>query len=139
MKKLVSYISIGLLALMMVGCKIQPNYIIISSATTVGFDVSESTVSQTPQATLAYKRGELVIVPVPTNGPVPDVIMDFNFKTSIFSSDGGIYSRVATGPNATTASPAMLMMAKDQKGNILTNLPTILPSILPLLTPKPTK
>ena len=129
----------GLLAVLMMGCKIQPNYIIISSATTVGFDVSESTVSQTPQATLAYKRGELVIVPIPTNGPVPDVIMDFSFKTSIFTSSGGIYSRIATGPHATTSAASALMMSKDKNGNLFTNLPSVLPSITTFLTPKSTK
>mgnify|MGYP006989326943 FL=1 len=85
------------------------------------FDISQSPATQTPQATLAYKRIEVAVVPVSTNGVVPDVLMDFSFKSDLFSSAGGIYSRIAVGPNATTHTPAALMMARSRNGQ----LPTI--------------
>jgi len=111
MKTLLKILGITLLAATMVGCKAPHNYVVISSGTIVGFDVSEAAATSTPQATLAYKRVELALVPCTTNGVVPDVLMDFEFKTAIFSSTGGIRSRVATGERATTAQAATLMMA----------------------------
>ena len=113
--------TIGVVVLtitMLCGCKTQTGFIIMGSSTTLGFDVSYS--GAQPQATLAYKRAEVAFVPVTTNY-TPDTLMEFRFKTSIFTSDGGIYSRMATGPNATIASPAALMMARGRNGNLPTN------------------
>lgn len=117
------------LALFLQGCAIHPNYVIFISGTTVGFDVSQAPAAETPQATLAYKRVEVAIVPCTTNGDVPDTLMDFDFKTAIFTSGGGIHSRIATGPHATTQTPASIMMSKDSNGLFPTNLPTVLPNI----------
>jgi hypothetical protein len=125
MKKIVTYFSIGLMALVLVGCAgTIPNYIIVATGTTVGFDVSMSPATQTPQATLAYKRAELALVPCSTNGQAPDVLMDFDFKTDLFSSTGGIHSRIATGEHATTQLPATMLMSKDSNGLYPTNFPT---------------
>ena len=84
----------------------------MANATTLGFDLSYD--GAQPQATLAYKRAEVSFVPVITNY-TPDTLMEFRFKTSIFTSAGGIYSRMATGPNATVAAPAALMMVVGWK------------------------
>lgn len=127
MKRLINFFAMGILALAMAGCcELPANRILVASATTIGFDVSESSATASPQATLAYKRAELVIVPCLNNGTnaiiVPDVLMDFTFKTSLWSADGGIYSRIATGPLATTHTPATMMMSANHSGNTSTNL-----------------
>ncbi|HOT88650.1 MAG TPA: hypothetical protein PL028_03795 [Bacteroidales bacterium] len=107
--------------LLLTGCRAPLNCVYVGSGTILGFDISQSPATQTPQATLAYKRIEVAVVPVSTNGVVPDVLMDFSFKSDLFSSAGGIYSRIAVGPNATTHTPAALMMARSRNGQ----LPTI--------------
>lgn len=106
------------LSLLVTGCHTPLNCVYVGSGTILGFDVSQSPATQTPQATLAYKRIEIAVVPVQTNGVVPDVLMDFSFKSDLFSSAGGIYSRIAVGPNATTHAPAALMMAKSRSGQM---------------------
>lgn len=94
------------------GCKTQSNFIVMASATTLGFDVSYN--GAQPQATLAFKRAEVAFVPVSTNY-TPDALMEFRFNSSFTSQE--IYSRIATGPHATVNMPAALMMAKDRNGN----------------------
>jgi hypothetical protein len=129
MKKLFAAIGVALLAItMLVGCKTPPNYIIMTSGTTLGFDVSESPATASPQATLAYKRVELALVPCQTNY-TPDALMEFRFESGMFVKNY-IYSRVATGPNATVASPAAVMMSKGKSGELpaFTNLFFSLPS-----------
>ena len=129
MKKFFAAIGIVVLALtMLVGCKTPPNYILMTSGTTLGFDVSESPATASPQATLAYKRVELALVPCQTNY-TPDALMEFRFESGMFVKNY-IYSRVATGPNATVASPAAVMMSKDKTGSLpaFTNLLFSLPS-----------
>jgi hypothetical protein len=114
-------VAIGVVALaitMLCGCKTQTGFIVMANATTLGFDVSYN--GAQPQATLAYKRAEVAFVPCTTNY-TPDTLMEFRFKSSIFTSSGGIYSRMATGPNATVSSPAALMMSKSPNGNLPTN------------------
>jgi hypothetical protein len=134
MKRIFAAIGVVALAItMLCGCKTQTNFIVMANATTLGFDVSYN--GAQPQATLAYKRAEVAFVPVTTNY-TPDTLMEFRFKTSIFTSDGGIYSRMATGPHATVASPAALMMSKDRNGNAPINWSTVFPL---LTTPKPNK
>ena len=115
MKKLIAIFSVAILAVMLCGCKTQSsNYIIMASGTTLGFDVSESPATQTPQVTLAYKRVEIALVPLGTNNYTPDALMEFRFDASFVSQK--IYSRVATGPNATTQTPAALLMSKSKDG-----------------------
>ena len=134
MKKIFAAIGAVALAItMLCGCKTQNGFVVMANATTLGFDISYNGVQ--PQATLAYKRAEVAFVPVSTNY-TPDTLMEFRFKTSIFTSAGGIYSRMATGPNATTQAAAALMMAKDSNGNAPTNWPAVLPI---LIAPKPNK
>jgi len=114
----------------LVGCAGQPGMLIIGSGTTVGFDVSANPAAAgTPQATLAYKRIEFASAPVGPNGIAPDMLMDFSLKTDLFSSAGGISSRIATGPNATTSTAAALMTAKDKKGNLSTNMVSLIRSL----------
>jgi hypothetical protein len=134
MKNLSKTLLIAALGLLLAGCATPPNYIVLSSGTTLGFDVSESAATASPQATLAYKRVELAVVPTSTNY-TPDAMMEFRFESGMFTKNV-IYSRVATGPNATTQVPAALMMSKDRNGTGLTNIN----NLIPLLTaPKPTK
>ena len=128
MNNLSKIVGITLLTVMLTGCHTPSNYVVIASGTTIGFDVSEAIATSTPQATLAYKRVELAFVPCTTNGVVPDVLMDFEFKTSIFSSNGGIRSRVATGEHATTAPAAAWMMA-NKPGSPLNFIPTLFPPV----------
>lgn len=117
MKRIFAAIGVVVLAItMLVGCKTPPNYIIMTSGTTLGFDVSESPATASPQVTLAYKRVELALVPCQTNY-TPDALMEFRFESGMFVKNY-IYSRVATGPNATVASPAAMMMSKDREGAI---------------------
>lgn len=118
MKRLFAAIGVAFLAItMLAGCKTPPNYIIMTSGTTLGFDVSQSPATASPQATLAYKRVELALVPVGTNNYTPDALMEFRFESSMFAKNY-IYSRVATGPNATVQTPAALMMAKSPDGTM---------------------
>ena len=129
MKRIFAAIGVVVLSLtMLVGCKTPPNYIIMTSGTTLGFDVSESPATASPQATLAYKRVELALVPCQTNY-TPDALMEFRFESGMFVKNY-IYSRVATGPNATVATPATLMMSKSRTGDLpaFTNLLFSLPS-----------
>lgn len=139
MKNIFAALGVVILTLaLLTGCHTPPlNCVFVGSGTTLGFDVSESPATQTPQATLAYKRVEIAVVPVTTNGITPDVIMDFSFHSDLdlFSSYGGIYSRIAVGPNATTQLPAALMMSKSRNGI----MPTNILNVIPLLTPKPNK
>lgn len=129
MKRIFTAIGVAMLAItMLIGCKTPPNYIIMTSGTTLGFDVSESPATASPQATLAYKRVELALVPCQPNY-TPDALMEFRFESGMFVKNS-IYSRVATGPNATVAAPATLMMSKSRTGDLpaLTNLLFSLPS-----------
>jgi hypothetical protein len=124
MKKLFTLFGIVVLTVtLLIGCATSsPRYAFVGTGTTVGFDVSASPATQTPQATLAYKRVETVLVPIATNGVTPDVITEFVFHTDLFSSNGGIYSRIAIGSNATTQLPAALMMSKTKTGQMPTNI-----------------
>jgi hypothetical protein len=122
MKSIFTLFCIAALALTIVGCKAPSNYVVLASNTTLGFDVSEAAATSTPQATLAYKRQELALIPCTTNGVVPDVLMDFEFKTAIFTSNGGIRSRIATGEHATTQQPASLMMANRPGSSFISTL-----------------
>ena len=127
MKRIFAAIGVAALAItMLCGCKTQTNFVVMASATTLGFDVSYN--GAQPQATLAYKRAEVAFVPVTTNY-TPDTLMEFRFNSSLFTSTGGIYSRMATGPHATTSAPATLMMSKDRNGNAPTNWPNTLLSL----------
>ena len=115
----------------LVGCAGQPGQLALGSGTTVGFDVSANpAASGTPQATLAYKRVEFATAPVGTNGIAPDMIMEFSLHTSLFTSAGGIYSRIATGPNATVSAPAALLFSKGM-GKVAGQSPGTVQVLLP--------
>jgi len=117
MKRIFAAIGVAALAItMLTGCKTQNGFVVMASATTLGFDVSYN--GAQPQATLAYKRAEVAFVPVSTNY-TPDTLMEFRFKSSFTSQE--IYSRMATGPHATVSSPAALMMSKNPNGTFPTN------------------
>ncbi len=72
-------------------------YIVMTSGTTLGLDVSSSSVNQIPQGTLAYKRIEMSLIPInTTNNYVPNTLMEFQFKSKFLKSSS-IYSKVCTG------------------------------------------
>lgn len=45
------------------GCASSPTSVMVTSATIIGVDVSQNTATQTPSATLGYKRAEFAYVP----------------------------------------------------------------------------
>jgi len=108
-----------LLAFFLVGCSALQNKVVVSTGTSIGIDISENPATGLYQAKLGYNRGELALIPT-TNNYVPDVITEINFK-GMFSKDGGIYQRLAVGPNAVKQPGAMGMFLKDVHGNVDTN------------------
>ena len=102
---------------LMVGCAGVPNQVAVGSGTTVGLDISANpATSGTPQATLAYKRVEFATAPVTTNGLAPDVLMEFRLNAALFTSGGGVYSRIAMGPHAVVGTPATMLFSKGVVG-----------------------
>ena len=101
---------------MMVGCAGVPNQVAVGSGTTVALDVSYNQTTQTPQATLGYKRVEFATAPVTTNGLAPDVLMEFRLNAALLSAGGGVYSRIAMGPHAVVGTPATMLFSKGVTG-----------------------
>lgn len=121
----------------------KDHYVIASTGTVIGVEVSQNPVNQSPQAKLGYNRGELAIVPTnrgqciwntqnsqwECSGPGPqgsggakdstDVLMELRYG-GIFSlgSGSGIYQRLAVGTTAVQQPGAAFMFAKDTKGNV---------------------
>lgn len=106
-------------AALLVGCSSMHNKVIVATGTNIGVEISENPATGLYQAKLGYTRGELALVPV-TNNYTPDVITEIRYS-GIFSSVGGIYSRMAVGPVAVSQPGAQLMFAKDPNGTIGTN------------------
>jgi len=109
-----SVLTLGFLA----GCASPPgNYIVLGSGTTLALDASYNAATATPQGTLGYKRAEMAVVRYGTNEVAPDVLMEFQVTGFwSFGSDSKIWDRIAIGKNATTATPASLMMSKTKRG-----------------------
>src|SRR5690242_8708588 len=113
-----------LLALVsLAGCEHQNHYVIAASATVIGVELSQNPATQTPQAKLGYNRAELAIVPSNrTNDPnvtepkgaqeVPDVLMELRYD-GIFSTNAGIYQRLAVGSNAVEQPGATALLVRN--------------------------
>lgn len=108
-----------LVAALLSGCAAMHNKVIVSTGTNIGVEISENPATGLYQAKLGYTRGELALVPV-TNNYTPDVITEIRYS-GIFSSVGGIYSRMAVGQTAVAQPGAQLMFCKDPNGNVSTN------------------
>jgi hypothetical protein len=115
------------------------HYVIASTGTVIGVEVSQNPANQTPQAKLGYDRAELALVP--TSRPpcvanndagtvtcgeikgvvkhVPDVLMELRYG-GIFDlgASSGIYQRLAVGQTAVAQPGAALLFAKNSDGTI---------------------
>jgi hypothetical protein len=109
------------------GCRASPDYVIAASGTVIGVELSQNPATQIPQAKLGYDRAELAFVPT-NRGPkspsdpslsgadqVADVLMELRYS-GMFSTSGGIYQRLAVGPNAVKQAGAAFLFAKSPEG-----------------------
>lgn len=112
-------ILLSILVLALAGCSSLKDHIFVTTGTYLGVEVAENPSTQLYEAKLGYGRGEFAFVPVNTNGPVPDVIMEIRIQ-NIFQG-GGIYQRLCVGSNAVGQPGATVLFSKDAKGNIITN------------------
>ena len=123
-------------ALALAGCA-QKQAVIVHTGTLIGVDVSQSPQSQMYHAKLGFARDEYAFVPsnrtTQTNDvvmfgagakDVPDVLLEIDVRNIL--SGGGIYQRLAVGPNAVTQPGAAVMFSKDSSGNISTNFASVL-------------
>lgn len=126
-------------ALLLSACTTKEHYVVASTGTVIGVEVSQNPANQTPQAKLGYNRAELAIVPSDrptcvvkedssevvcgkTTGSakaVADVLMELRYG-GIFDlgASSGIYQRLAVGTEAVKQPGATLLFAKGADGNI---------------------
>ena len=138
-----SYISIFFLITCIFGCTNTPNSVVVTSATIIGVDISQDTATQSPSATLGYKRAEFAFVPT-NKALIPEtkqgeqqneevntstkhkgadetanVLMELRYS-GIFSTgeNSGIYQRLAVGDIAVKQDGATVLFSKDAKGKV---------------------
>ncbi len=123
-KKLLAALAALLLAQ---GCATR-HYVIASTATNLGVEVSQHPSSQMYQANFGYKRAELALVPTnrsskkgePNNGEgakdSADVIMELRYDKIFSLSGSSLYQRLAVGSKAVGQPGAALMFAKGNDG-----------------------
>lgn len=128
-----------LLGVLAGGCSNVNHYVVASTGTVIGVDVSQDPATQSPRAKLGYNRGELALVP--TNRPLcksdannepkcapatgsgakdtTDVLMELRYG-GIFDlgKSSGIYQRLAVGNTAVSQPGAAFMFAKSDEGEI---------------------
>jgi hypothetical protein len=137
---MITRLSIALAAALGLGaCSHDPTHVIASTATVIGVDLGQGQATSAVTGTLGYKRAEFALVPTNKVQPQPgggasadggagsalgngardsaDVVMELNYQ-GIFSSGGGIYQRLAVGPNAVLAPASKVMFAKSPDGKI---------------------
>ena len=121
------------LGLLLTGCATN-NRVLVATGTLIGVEIAENPTTGLYQAKLGYNRGELALVPT-TNGYVPDVLVEIQYA-GLFSRNGGIYQRLAVGPNAVTQPGAMAMFLKDNNGNVSSNTLEVIKSLskIPVLS-----
>jgi hypothetical protein len=107
-------------ALLLCGCSSTNKNLIVTTGTILGVEVAENPQTGLYQAKLGYGRTEFALVPTGTNGVTPDVIMEIRYH-GFFSTEGGLYQRLAVGQTACSQVPAALMFGKDERGNSPTN------------------
>jgi len=106
------------LGLLLTGCATN-NKVLVATGTVIGVEIAENPTTGMYQAKLGYNRGEIAIVPT-TNQYTPDVLVELQYA-GLFSRNGGIYQRLAVGPNAVAQPGAMAMFLKDTNGKVDTN------------------
>lgn len=133
------------------GCATNDHYVIASTGTTIGLEISQNQATQAPQAKLGYNRAELALVPTNRencikgqdgniqcsnsqdgNGAADatDVIMELRYGGFSLTGSGGIYQRLAIGGKAVSQPGAAFMFAKDQDGDLTENATGALESVL---------
>ena len=132
----------------------KEHYLIASTGTVIGVELSQDPVNQSPKAKLGYNRAELAIIPTNrapcvltgsenekkfdcgsvqgTRGAADtaNVLMELRYN-GIFSSgaDSGIYQRLAVGDLAVTQTGAAVMFAKNTAGEVDQNTVDALDSL----------
>ena len=120
-------------------CKGRDHYVVASTGTVVGVELSQNAASQTPQGKLGYNRAEVAIVPTnrgtctsnssgtqtctASTGAgatdAADVLMELKYGGIFdFSASSGIYQRLAVGGIAVKQPGASLMFAKGADGEL---------------------
>lgn len=136
------------LLLLSAGCQTNNDRVVVATSTTLGIAVAQNPATQLYEAKLGYERVELAFLPSnknsTTNAPIigngakdtPDVIMELSLR-NIFAG-GGVYQRLAIGSTAVAQPGAAFMFAKDQNGQLSTNITAVIQQALPLLLNRPT-
>jgi len=115
-----------LAALLCTGCSSLNNYVISGTSTVIGVEIGQNPQTQMYQAKLGYVRAELALVPTNKDGTntfargaadTANVIMEIKYN-GIFSSNSGIYQRLAVGDVAVAQPGAAFMFAKSSDGNL---------------------
>jgi hypothetical protein len=115
-------------ALALVGCKTR-HYVIASTGTVLGVDVSQDPASGLYHAKLGYARSEVAVVPsnrssgvtndVTTGQGAKDVApLIMEVRMANLFAGGGIYQRLAVGAEAVSQPGASFMFAKDADGSL---------------------
>ena len=136
MKILIPAMGLCLLVVTIAGCA-RDHYVIASSGTTLGLDISQTAGSQTPQIKFGYNRAELAYVPTnrfackatdgtetdcSLNGGAADsaeVMMELHYGGGVSAtSKQGIYQRLAVGKEAVKTPGAAFMFARQADGTI---------------------
>lgn len=113
------------------GCaKNQRQLVIAATGTSVGLEVAQSPINQSPQMKFGYQRAEIALVPTNRNGgeassgsfgegapDAPDVLMELWYR-NLLQDEGGIYQRLAVGPNAVRQPGAAFLFARQPDGRI---------------------
>lgn len=120
-----------IIASSLVACTNQNHYVVATSATVIGVELSQNPATQTPQAKLGYNRAELAIVPTnrstadsssvaPTGAEEsPDVLMELRYDGIFaFNEKSGIYQRLAVGTEAVSQPGAAAMFLRDAEGKV---------------------
>lgn len=126
-------VGIAVAFLALAGCANNKHYVIATTGTVLGVDVSQDQTSGMYHAKLGYARTEVAVVPsnrssgktndVSTGQGAKDVapvIMEVRMQ-NIFQG-GGIYQRLAVGREACNQPGASFMFAKDASGNLSSNV-----------------
>jgi len=129
--------------LILQGCQSSRYYLLASTATNIGVEVSQNPANQSPQAKLGYQRAELAIVPTNRSAEasslnsrgegakdVPDVLIELRYG-GIFDlgKSSGIYQRLAIGNTAVRQPGAAFMFARDADGNLSSDAVTAIQKI----------
>jgi hypothetical protein len=144
------------LALLLPACAESNHYVIASSATVIGVELSQDPATQTPRAKLGYNRAELALVPTNKGACVrrqdadefvctgyragardsAEVLMELRYS-GIFSTSesAGIYQRLAVGEAAVRQPGASVMFAKDAAGRIDAETAAALRAVLSVPAP----